>query len=492
MKDTGRIKHPPTDTARRILFEGTAASQIEHDLPHVTTVDRAHVVMLAERGVVRAAQACRLLKAIDELRDSQFAPLLGRVPHRGVYLMYEDYLIETLGIETAGILQTGRSRNDLGATVFKIRMRRHYARLMREALRLQAVLLARARRNASVVMPAYTHGQVAMPITYGHYLAAVAQALSRDLDGFDSAVQDIHSCPLGAGAIAGTTLPIDTDRTSRLLGFRQAVTNSIDAVASRDLALRILGACAVYSVTLSRLAADLFQWATAEFGFINLPDQLCGSSSAMPQKRNPFLLEHVLGRTASTAAGFLSSLMAMHATPFTNNIAVGTEAVRAFWDTMRSAQESTILTRLVVSGASPNSEAMRRRAEMGYSGATELANRLVLRAGLDFRTAHRIVGEIVLSAIADGNRPLDDAARDYLAKRGILLDLDRMDAPSLAAAACAGGGPAAESLKRCIQATHAKWTAQARELRRLTEWWAKCEARLERAVEELQGMAETG
>jgi argininosuccinate lyase len=486
MDDTGRIKQPATPTARRVLFQQPAALQIQRELPSMVAIDRAHLVMLTECGIMRVEHASRLLNAIDELRQSGFVQLHGRPAHRGVYLLYEDYLIQAVGIEAAGMLQTGRSRNDLGATVLKLRARQCYVSLMREALRLQAVLLVRAKRYAQTVMPAYTHFQAAMPSTFGHYLGAVAQAMSRDLDGLESAIQGIHSSPLGAGAVAGTTLPIDSTRTARLLGFREPVLNSIDAVASRDLVLRILGACAIYSVTLSRLAADLLQWSTAEFGFLELPDNLCGSSSAMPQKRNPFLLEHVLGRATASAAAFVQSAMSMHAMPFTNSIAVGTEAVRTFWDTIQCACECTILTRLVVAGAQPNTAAMRARVETGYTSATELANRLVLQGGMDFRTAHRVVGEIVRKAISEGGKPFEESARDYLQGQNKSLDLGGLDAASLVEGACAGGGPAAVSVSRCIRAAQTRWKARVSDLKDLQEFWRQSEKQLDMATEALQ------
>jgi argininosuccinate lyase len=491
MDHTGRIESPPAPAVRRLLFERTADAQIRDEFPYIVAVDEAHLVMLAECGIIDAARARRLLAEIAVLRESGFAPLVGRVPSRGVYLMYEDYLIEKLGPETAGVLQTGRSRNDLAATVFKLRVRRSYADLLREALRLQAVLLCRARRYAAVVMPAYTHGQPAMPSTFGHYLAAVAEALSRDLEGLESAVRGIHLSPLGAGAVAGSTLPIRTVRTARLLGFRAPVPNSIDAVASRDLALRILSACAIFHITLSRLAADLFQWSTAEFDFLSFPDGLCGSSSAMPQKRNPFLLEHILGRSAAAPAEFLRSAMAMHAMPFSNSIAVGTEAICNFWDTMRCARETALLMRLIVFGIRPNCEAMRRRAESGYTAATELANRLVLFAGLDFRTAHRTAGEIVLAAIRSQHAPLEEVARRLLATRGISFEPGPLDTPSLAASAAAGGGPAPASQERCIRMVHRDWTARVLRLARLRQSWARDDARRWDAVQALRAGPES-
>src|SRR5262249_17458275 len=202
------------------------------------------------------------------------------------------------------------ARNDLNATVLRIRLRQPILRLLSESLRLQAVLLRRARKFRRIVMPAYTHYQAAVPVTYGHYLAGVAGALERDILGLIEGSRELDFCPLGAGSVGGTTLPIDQQRTASLLGFSGPVLHSIDAVASRDIVTRMLAAISILGITLSRLAADLLLWTTSEFGFLKLPDRLVGSSSMMPQKRNPFILEHVQGRSAAAIGAFVAAATA--------------------------------------------------------------------------------------------------------------------------------------------------------------------------------------
>jgi argininosuccinate lyase len=206
-----------------------------------------------------------------------------------------------------------------------------YIGLLQELLKLQVVLLRRSRRFADVTMPAYTHYQAAVPITYGHYLAGVGWALARDIAGIIASSKSLNICPLGAGAVGGTSLPIQTERTALLLGFDEPALNSVDAVASRDLILRLLASLAILGVTLSRISADLLLWTTSEFGFLTVSDNLVGSSSMMPQKRNLFLLEHIQGRSTAAIGAFVHSSTAMHSTPFTNSIAVGTEAVSPVW-----------------------------------------------------------------------------------------------------------------------------------------------------------------
>src|SRR6266571_7495745 len=360
MENTGRIKQSLTPTARRILFGETADKSIDAELGYATQVDCAHLLALAELRLVESSRAARVLQEIMDLRASAFRALHGLTARRGWFLLYEDYLIENLGTETGGILQTGRSRNDLNATVLRLRLRAPYLRLLNEALRLQAILLRRAEKFAAVVMPAYTHYQAAVPATYGHYLAGVAPAINRDIDELFFAGCELEVCPLGAGAVGGTKWPLDTAKTAELLGFDRPSANSFDVVASRDLILRLLSATAIFGVTLSRLAADLLLWSTAEFGFLLFPDNLVGSSSMMPQKRNPFLLEHVQGRSTAALGAFVSASSAMHAKPFTNSISVGTEAVSHVWPALQNIMEAATLARLVVAGAKPQPEAMLR------------------------------------------------------------------------------------------------------------------------------------
>lgn len=456
---TGRIKEPIAEAIREVVFAEGGSGERVAELELLTQVDRAHVVMLACRGLVDPAKMARVLSTTEALRQSGFAPLLGRPAPRGLYLLYEGWLIEQTGAETGGLVHLGRSRNDLNATLFRLRLRSHWSRLVRAVLRLQATLARRALRHLDVVMPVYTHYQAAVPSTYGHYLAALATGLARDLAGLFAAAADLGACPLGAGAVGGTTLPIDTSLTARLLGFDEPALNSIDAVASRDLALRVLAAAAVLGVTLSRLANDLLLWSTAEFDLLWFPDRVIGSSSMMPQKRNPFPLEHVQGKSAAAAGAFMHAAMAMHATPFTNSIAVGTEALRPVWSALDDVRDSCVLARIMVENAVPNAEAMARRAELSRCTATEAANRLT-HGGQSFRQAHHAVGSSLGRA-------------DAISPAEVVL------------AAAFGGGPAPESVRRCIDVLREGWWQRARELRRRESGWQAAQVELAAEVDQL-------
>jgi len=481
--DTGRLKKPPSPALRRMLLE-TPPEVASADLMLISQVDLAHVLMLSECGIVGSAEANTLLKSILELRAAGFAPLRNRPQERGLYLMYEEYLRDTCGEKIGGMLQTGRSRNDLNATTARLKARMLVRRLMGEAFRLQAALIHSAERYIGTVMPAYTHGQAAVPITYGHYLAGSAEALSRELDHLLASIQDLSRCPLGAGAVGGTSFPIRPERSAGLLGFSDTCANSLDAVASRDYVLRLLACAAGISVLLSRVAADYFQWCTAEFGFIELPDEMVGSSSAMPQKRNPFLLEHVAGRAGLTLGRYTSAAAAMLHAPFSNSIAVGTEAVKTLSTALIETSESALLLRLVVRAARPNHLRMLESASQGHTVALELANRLVRDAGLDFRAAHRLTGELVNDCVERDGLLSDKGSADFLARRGLRVEVENLTVPRVAADARFGGGPAEAAVRTALDGLKAVWFRQRAAYRQLRQRWSDSESELLSAAEE--------
>jgi len=280
-------------------------------------------------------------------------------------------------------------------------------------------------------------------------------------------------------------LPINTTRTAQLLGFSSTVENSVDAVASRDLVLRLLGAAAILGVTLSRVATDLLQWSTSEFNFLELPDEIIGSSSAMPQKRNPFLLEHVQGRTSSVLGAFVSAITATHSTPFTNSIAVGTEAIRPVWQAFQDISDALILIRLVVANAKPRKDVMLRSAAAGMTTAIALANRLVRETDCDFRTAHRLIGEMILHFIEDNIPYQEDQIAAFLRSRNLFVSVTGLDPVSVTDALEWGGGPSAGSIERSLQSSQKRYADHKRWSRQFSQSWSRAKIDLDKAVEEI-------
>jgi len=483
---TGRLRRGLTARAARIVF----AADLDTELPYLTEIDQAHLVMLAERGLVDPRAAAALLREIGALRAADFGPLRDRPAPRGTYLMYESHLIERLGAEVGGVLQTGRSRNDVKATTHLLRARLLVDRLRRELLRLQAVLLSRARTYRQVVMPAYSQFQPATPATYGWYLLGVATALDRDLATL--AAVDLSRCPLGAAGGGGTDVPIDPARTAVLLGFTDQVAHAGAAIASRGELLRLLSAAALIGVTLSRLATDLQLWSTPEYDLVEFGDQLVGSSSAMPQKRNPFLLEHVKGGAGALIGAWTAAMATTKNTPFSNSVEATTEAVAPVWNGLSTVDNMVQLTISVVAGASPRPAPMLTAAEQSYTAATALANSLV-RHGVPFRSAHTAVGTVVTDLIAERAggftaRTAADLAARLGAVLGTPVELSDADlAPAAVVAATEhGGGPAPASFQAAHDQLTASWRAQVTDVLRAADHLHQARIRRAAAVDTLQ------
>jgi argininosuccinate lyase len=395
-----------------------------------------------------------------------------------MYLLYEDYLMEQLGPDIAGRLHIGRSRNDLNATVLRLQIRDPYSEMLRELLRLIAVLLANARRYTNTVMPMYTHGQPAMPSTYGHYLTGVATALIRDVEVIESSSWELCECPLGAAAGAGTTWPINPSRTAALLGFSRATSHSLDAVASRNFVLRLISSSAIAATTMSRIASDLRQWTTLEFGFFDLPDSIVGSSSVMPQKRNPYFLEHIQGKAGLVTGAFMGAITAMCGTPFTNCIAVGTEAVRPLWTAFDEVQKSAVLLRLMIASARPRPERMRSSVIVGNTTATLLADALVRDRGVDFRSAHAMVGRIISEIESAATRPSAAFVQKTVTYDAIDMKQFQTDPDQAVALLCYGNGPAPECVNAEVDHLRELWSNLYHSWRKHCENWKRADMQL--------------
>ncbi|MFJ8860521.1 argininosuccinate lyase [Streptomyces sp. NPDC102451] len=463
---SGRLTSTIGLRTQRLVYGELTPVALRDELSLTTEIDLAHVVMLAEQDLLERPAAARLLRSITALRDEDYTPLRELPAPRGVYLMYERYLSQTLGEEIGGRLHTGRSRNDLKATATAMRLRFWALDFLAEAVRLEAVLLSRARAHQDVVMPVHTHFQAAMPITYGHYLTGVALALGRDITAVQQAADGLSMCPLGAGAVAGSDLPIAPARVADLLGFDRPNPHALDAVASRDVLLRLLGAVSGIGITLSRLATDLQLWSTVEFGFVLFPDRLVGGSSAMPQKRNAFLLEHVKAKAGLAVGAWTAMASAMKSAPFTNTIEVGTEAVGAAWPGLHAVTDSVLLCQALVSGARPVPDRMEQRAADGFVTATTVANRLV-RHGVPFRSAHHLVGDAVRQAVERGSTRLEDLELPPGTPEEAARDLPLHQA---VAALEYGGGPGAFAFSfteaRAAMTGHSAWCRRLRDRQR--------------------------
>ncbi|MDH2348809.1 lyase family protein [Bradyrhizobium sp. SSUT77] len=480
MQHTGRIKSTLHPEASAIVFDSDLQRAASDELPFYADIDRAQAIMLERVGLIGRDLTRRVLVELDKLQADGFQSLAACPAPRGSYLAYEDHLRSVIGKEASN-LHLGRSRNDINATLLKLKLRVPYQALVAELLKLLRVLCGLARGHLETVFPLHTHRQPALPSTFAHHLTAFGSALARDLDALLAVHPLLNVSCLGAGAGGGTTLPILPELTARLLGFVMPPLNSIDSVASRDVVLRLLASCAILGSSLSRIAETLLLW-VGESGLASLPDELVGSSSAMPHKRNPFLLEQVQGKAGATIGCFVAAVTGMHSTPFTNCVAVGTEATRHVWPGIDHSIGAVRLIRLCFAGLSVCEEAASAMLERSFVNAMETATRLAVDGGLDFRSAHNEVGQLVTTAVEGGASSLAAIMRDRR-----VLDSEISLAPEvIAGTARAGGGPAPDAVAAALDELETGIERAAALLGDLSGGWSRAREELRSAIARLE------
>lgn len=481
LQDTGRIKSTLHPEASAIVFDADLQRAVSDELPFYAEIDRAQAVMLERVGLIDRGLVKKVLVELDRLQAEDFRSVAVSPAPRGSYLAYEDYLRSVIG-KDASNLHLGRSRNDINATIVKLKLRGPYRELVGELQEFLRVLCRLARANLETVFPLHTHRQPALPSTFAHHLAAFAGALARDLDALLAVHPLLNSASLGSGVGGGSTLPIVPDLTARLLGFVTPPVNSIDSVASRDLVLRLLAASAILGSNLSRIAETLLLW-VGEAGLASLPDELVGSSSAMPHKRNPFLLEHVQGKAGAVIGCFVAAVTAMHSTPFTNCVAVGTEATRQVWPGIDNCTASLRLMRLCVSGLTVAEDAASAMLDRSFVNAMETATRLTVNGGLDFRSAHNEIGHLVTKAVERGAPNLLGTMQG-----GRMLDPELSPGPDvIARTARAGGGPAQEAVAATLDEFERAIDRSTALLCDLAGGWGRARGELRSAIASLAG-----
>ncbi|AFZ68385.1 argininosuccinate lyase [Deinococcus peraridilitoris] len=364
----------------------------------------AHVAMLGQQGILEGAEVARITGGLQEILTAILAGNFEwRLDREDVHMNVEADLRDRIG-GVAGKLHTARSRNDQVATDFRLFVREAAQNLAQLTRALRATFVAEAERHLDppVLMPGYTHLQVAQPIALSHWFLAYAEMLERDEGRLLDAAERMNESPLGAGALAGTPWPIDREATARALGFARPMRNSLDAVASRDFALEFLSACAILIAHLSRLSEELILFSTFEFGFVTLPDSHTTGSSIMPQKKNPDVSELARGKAGRVFGALMGLLTVVKGTPLAYNkdLQEDKESVFDAYDTL------SIVLRLyadMLPKAEWHATTMRQAASRGYSTATDLADFLAM-GGLPFREAHEVVGGLVGLASRTGRQ----------------------------------------------------------------------------------------
>ena len=361
----------------------------------------AHCAMLVARRIISPEDGEAIARGLEKIRvEIEAGKFPFRAEHEDIHLNIEARLGELIG-PAAGRLHTARSRNDQVTTDFRLWVRDAIDHLDRHIALLQTALIDQAEKHAATVMPGFTHLQTAQPVTFGHHLLAYVEMLGRDRGRLHDCRKRLNECPLGAGALAGTSFPIDREKTAKALAFDRPMANSLDAVSDRDFALEFLACCAIAGTHLSRFAEEIVLWLSSPYGFIRLSDAYTTGSSMMPQKRNPDAAELVRAKTGRFAGAFISLLTVMKGLPLAYSKDMQEDKVPVF-DAADTLELCLAAATGMVGDITVDKAAMRRAAEAGYSTATDLADWLTRNLALPFREAHHVTGALVQRAEALG------------------------------------------------------------------------------------------
>ena len=371
----------------------------------------AHAAMLGSREIISRADSQEIISGLKSILEDYRAGKIEFDPAaEDIHMNVEKLLADRIG-EPAGRLHTARSRNDQVATDIRLFLKAHVVLIVGFFRQLQTVIVDKAEEYSDAVMPGYTHLQHAQPVLLGHHLMAWFWMLERDLGRFRDCAQRVDVLPLGSGALAGTTFPIDREFVSQVLGFGAVSDNSMDSVADRDFAAEFVSCAAMMMVHLSRFSEEIILWNTSEFGFVALDDSVTTGSSIMPQKKNPDVAELVRGKSARVIGSLVTLLTLQKGLPLTYNRDLQ-EDKEPLFDAVDTVESSLQAFAIMVRTARFDRERMRAAAGEAFSTATDLADHLV-RQGVPFRTAHEQVGAIVAYCESNG-KTLEELSTDEI------------------------------------------------------------------------------
>lgn len=412
----------------------------------------AHATMLGECGIIAMQESLEIIGGLKEiLADLESGKLQFDPEAEDIHMFIEAELTKRIG-DSGKRLHTARSRNDQVALDIRLYLRHEIADIKKLLVNLLETILQKAQEHTKTVMPGYTHLQRAQPITFAHHLLAYAQMFKRDITRLEDCARRMNECPLGSGALASTTYPINRERTAQLLGFSTPTQNSLDGVSDRDFCIELASALSIIMTHLSRFSEEIILWCSWEFKFIELDDAFSTGSSIMPQKKNPDVAELVRGKTGRVNGDLVALLTMMKGLPLAYNkdMQEDKEAIFDAVDTVKLCL-NTFMPMIATMRVLP--ENMRAAAAKGFINATDCADYLV-RKGLPFRDAYKITGQLVAACIEQG-KTLETLEIGEYKKLSSLFDTDVYEAISLDTCVNgrkADGGPAEEPVKKQIDA----------------------------------------
>ena len=416
----------------------------------------AHCRMLAKQGIIAAEEAEIIVAGLEGiLADIEAGNFEFSVALEDIHMNIEARLIERIG-PVGGKLHTARSRNDQVALDVRLYLRDELKAILAYLGQLQESLLAQAEQNLAVIMPGYTHLQTAQPVLFAHHMLAYYEMMKRDAGRMMDVAKRLNVLPLGAGALAGTTFPIDREFVAEQLGFDGVTRNSLDSVSDRDFAIEFCAAASILMMHLSRLSEELILWSSADFNFIELTDAFCTGSSIMPQKKNPDVPELVRGKTGRVYGNLISLLTLMKSLPLAYNKDMQ-EDKEPLFDSIDTVKGSLKIFADMIALMKVKAENMRIAAARGFSTATDVADYCV-RKGLPFRQAHEVVGKTVRYCVENG-KDIPELSLEEFRRFSPLIENDIYDFVTLEAsvnARRATGGTARAAVEREIARARAE------------------------------------
>ncbi len=410
----------------------------------------AHADMLGDTGIIERAEADKIIEGLRAiLADIEGGRVEFSLENEDIHMNIEALLTQRIG-NTGKRLHTARSRNDQVATDFRLYVKEEIPRIIGLVLDLEKVLVKKARAHLSTVMPGYTHLQRAQPVTFGHYMMAYANMFKRDVTRLEDCRARLDECPLGCGALATSTYPVDRFQTAAALGFPRPTDNSLDTVGDRDYAIELLSALSILMMHLSRFSEEIIAWCSWEFRFVELDDAYSTGSSIMPQKKNPDVAELVRGKTGRVYGSLMTLLTVMKGLPLAYNKDMQEDKEPVF-DAIDTVEMCVPVFAAMLDTLTVKDKNMAQAASVGFINATDCADYLV-KKGLPFREAYMIVGRLVNLCLKKGKSLDALPLKEYHTISG-LFDWDVYDALRLRT--CVNGrkvygGPAEESVKRQI------------------------------------------
>lgn len=374
-------------------------------------VDMAHTLMLYEQGIISEDDCSKILSGLLQIKEEGMETL--DFSYEDIHISLESRLIDLIGEEAGGRMHSGRSRNDEVATCIRFALRGELLSLLEDLMKLETTLTTLASDHINTLMPGFTHLQHAQPTTFAHHLAAHADAFERDIARVMSAYQRVNICPLGSAAFASTGFPINRYVTAERLGFSNPMTNSMDAVSSRDFLIECAAAFSNIMINLSRMAEELILWSSQEFNFVELDDTYASTSSIMPQKKNPDTAELMRGKSGTVVGSLAALITICKGLPLSYN----RDLQEATPHIIKSAHVTDASVRMmagIMETLTIHEDVMKMQSVAGFTTATELADTMVREAGIPFRTAHQIVGTLSRTTTRPSLKEIDQVSSAVL------------------------------------------------------------------------------